>query len=238
MRKAWYWCVLLLTGYCQAAVLVVTEITPPMQIMRNGQLEGKAVDKVREVFALARLELDIQAYPWARSYNMVRKVPDTLIFPLARTPEREHLFVWLGVISNTRYGFVRLKSRADISVNDFISAKAYKTAVARDDATHQLLRNKGFVDGKHLILGANLDDNIDLLYKRRVDFIIGSPHIVSYIAKTLGYDDDDVELAIWLDDTPRPLYLAANRQTSPVLLNKLKRAFVSVEAVKLYQKPR
>ncbi len=34
--------------------------------------------------------------PWSEGYNLVKTTPDTVLFTITRTPERENDFLWAG----------------------------------------------------------------------------------------------------------------------------------------------
>ena len=57
-------------------LLVVTELAPPNQVLIDGEVQGKGTQYIRDIFKQAGLTPDIQMYPWARAYKMVKVLAD------------------------------------------------------------------------------------------------------------------------------------------------------------------
>ncbi len=73
----------------------MTEIYPPFNFEKNGQLQGVAVDFLKEVWKEIGIpEQKIEILPWARAYNLVQKTPNTVLFSTTRSEARENLFKW------------------------------------------------------------------------------------------------------------------------------------------------
>ena len=90
-----YLLIYLIAFFAQSqSILVVTEDAPPLQIYKNGELTGgMAVKLVQAIFKQAKLTSDIQVYPWPRAYHMALTQKDTLIFSIAKSPERKDDFI-------------------------------------------------------------------------------------------------------------------------------------------------
>ncbi|XQF94130.1 hypothetical protein ACOBV9_22750 (plasmid) [Pseudoalteromonas espejiana] len=108
-------------------ILVVTELSPPHQTLVNGEVSGSGTAFIRDVFRAANLSPDIHMYPWARAYKVATSVNNTFIYSLARTPEREANFHWIGgPIGHFELGFISLSSRSDINISTTDDAKNIK----------------------------------------------------------------------------------------------------------------
>lgn len=139
-------CFLILTAPLAVAhpLWVVTEVTPPLQSIEGEQVTGETTTTVRNILQQLQLQADFYAYPWARSYKLALERPNTLIYPLARTPEREGDFIWLQKILSLELQFVALKHQG-LTLNKLAEAKAYVTGVSRGDLTHQTLLIPSFI---------------------------------------------------------------------------------------------
>ena len=62
---------------------------PPFSYEDKGRPAGFMVDLVSEAARRSGATLKIEYYPWARAVAMGEAGPETLMFPLARTPDRE-----------------------------------------------------------------------------------------------------------------------------------------------------
>ena len=120
-------------------LLVVTELSPPDQILVDGKVTGKGTEFIRAIFAKANLTPDIQMYPWARAFRLASTIQNTFIYTIARTKGRENNFHWIGPVSHFELAFVALKERDDIIINNTEEAKKYKIAMQRNDFSTDIL---------------------------------------------------------------------------------------------------
>lgn len=126
-----------------AELRLLTEEYPPLSFLRNGRLDGLAVEIVTELQRRVGSTSPIELMPWARAYQVARYEPDVALFSTARTAEREAMFRWVGplFIGKTslyarRGSTLRLHSLADASAVDAV-------IVPREDYKHQLLKAAG-----------------------------------------------------------------------------------------------
>lgn len=94
---------------------------------------------------------------------------------MARTPERQQQFQWLGKVGEYRLGWLRLASNNTAATSSFEQAKNFVTAVQREDVAVDSLRKKGFEEGKFLLITPDISASWELLLKGKVDFIIEDP---------------------------------------------------------------
>ena len=105
-------------------ITLVTENYPPFQIKESGKPpQGFAIELVEAMKKYAGINEKIEVYPWARAYNMALIKPNTFIFSLARTKEREDLFKWIGDYFMATTAIYALKSRTDIVITSLEDAK-------------------------------------------------------------------------------------------------------------------
>ena len=92
----------------EAPVVIYTEDFPLHQYMENGKLIGPALNKVRRIFDLANISYEIKVLPWPRAFNLAKKIPNSFIFSMNRTTEREAFFNWLYPVSTIENHFITL----------------------------------------------------------------------------------------------------------------------------------
>ena len=81
----------------------MTEEYPPYQYKEAGTLKGLSVDLLKLMWAKMGVpEQAIAVYPWARGYNLIQNHPNSVLFSMIRTPEREQMFKWVGPIFTAR----------------------------------------------------------------------------------------------------------------------------------------
>ena len=84
---------------------VLTSLEPPFSLRNErGQLEGYLIEVVQGILAEADIQQEILAAPWERLIQESKNKPNVLVFPLARTPEREEDFHWVLPLTSNVYG--------------------------------------------------------------------------------------------------------------------------------------
>lgn len=208
---------------------IVTEHLPPFQISSPDAVLGFATEVVVAALAKTPYTFDINIYPWSRSYNMTLKKPNTCIYSIARTLEREDKFTWVNTIAKRNASFIGLASN-NITINSIEEAKQYTTAVIQDDVTHQYLLNKGFVEGKNLYV---LNDTLSLLkllsQRQGIDFILVDAYTIKYRAQFNQLDASMFKNFYQINKTPLDYYFACNIQTSSVIIDEIRAAIANMK---------
>ena len=205
----------------------VTEKFPPFQIKETGTpLRGFAVELVSAVILKADIEAEIQVYPWARAYRLAQDRPNTFIFSIARSKEREGLFKWVGDYFTVRDGMFALSSRHDIILNTIDDARNYVTAVPRGDNAAVDLERLGFTD-KQLNYVTCQIQCIKMLRAGRVDLNMNNNLGFFTAVEKLGFDRSQFKVALVLSE--KYLGIAASRNTSDALVEKMKNALEEVK---------
>jgi polar amino acid transport system substrate-binding protein len=99
------------------ALLGYTENLPPLNYAGPAGAGGFSVELLRLMAGEAGLSLDVQVQPWIRALRSAGEANNTVLFSLARLPEREPLYQWVGPISERRIVIYRLKRRSEIRFN-------------------------------------------------------------------------------------------------------------------------
>lgn len=218
---------------------IYTEEFPPYNYTQKGQITGVSTAVVKQVLAKAGFKVKIVSLPWARSYDLVQKKKNALIYSISRRQNRENLFKWIGVLTPTTYSVFGLNGRNDVSVNTLEDLKQYQIGTSIDDARESYLLGKGFEltdfdrvggDNTHLL-------NLKKLINRRID-VWPMPDAVAYFtAKQEGHDNPAKVLKklLPLDELSGGYYLAASLKTSDQVVDRIATAledFVLTDAYK------
>ena len=203
---------------------VVTESSPPYQIMLDGEVAGPATDKVKDILATAGISAHFNMYPWARAYKKALNEPNTLIYAIAKTDKREKLFYWLTPVTYYKFGLVKLSTRDDIQIDDIQNIKQYRFAVQREDISHEWLLNKGLKEGENFITCSDIDCSWQLLLNNNVDLIIETPELIPSMLKQYGKTANNAVFITAIPELEITGYLAANKNIAPNLLTKLQAA--------------
>ena len=199
---------------------VTASIFPPYSFEENGVVKGVAVDRVKKALGSVGLFPDIELYPWARALYTVKHNPNTVLFSVARSPEREMMFRWIGPVIDFNVHVYRRADRTDIHVNHRAALKNYSFAGLQKDIKTSFLKKLG-VD----VYDVSLEEKaIKMLNAGRVDLIASDINAMEYRLKELGLEKEKFVSILPLNELSKPLYLVANRNTSPELIKKLRRA--------------
>ncbi|MBK7282930.1 substrate-binding periplasmic protein [Candidatus Aalborgicola defluviihabitans] len=97
---------LLCANVAAGELQLLADENPPLSFTDGMQAKGLAVDVVREIQRrVGRRHSPIEFQPWARGYRTVSTQANVGLFAMARTPERETLFQWLGPVSASKASF-------------------------------------------------------------------------------------------------------------------------------------
>jgi polar amino acid transport system substrate-binding protein len=174
---------------------IVTEEWRPYNYTNElGEIEGLATEKVKRIMAALNIEYSMHSYPWTRLMHVASSQPNTIIFSIFRTPERENRFQWACPLTGPVKAYLyKLKKRQDLQLDKLEQAKKYTIALNRADSVHEILLQQGFEDGKHLELSSEQGASIRKLYSGRVDFIVGSQWQIGESVKAQGFAFDEME---------------------------------------------
>jgi polar amino acid transport system substrate-binding protein len=217
----------LLCGNSHAeSIKAVTEDTA-YSYLQNGRVAGPASRVAEAMLQRAGLtDYSLALYPWARAYDMALQQPNVLIYLIARTPEREPLFKWLGEVTRIEYHVYKLRGQPDIQVRTLADAKHYSIGVLRDDVRHQYLQAEGFTK---LVIAAHNRDNFRRLLNRQVQLVPMPERDAMLLSAEAGVDYASLERVYTLDALSSGLYMAYSRATADEIVTRSRAAFDSLK---------
>jgi polar amino acid transport system substrate-binding protein len=214
---------------------VVTEEMPPYNMSQGGQVTGMSTEVVQAVLKEAGMTAGIQSMPWARAYDVALNDANVLIYSIARTPQREKLFKWVGVIAPTHwYLFGRAGHAPQVKTLD--DARKFQIATVNEDAGEQYLVSKGFAIGKNLQSSNKYEFNYDKLKLGRVDLWIANELNATYLVRQ-ARDDPDKQLVRVLDLPELAsdgLNMACSVHTPDATVERLRKALETVRRNGIY----
>ena len=221
---------LIFSGVAAAQDLsVITAIWAPYDMEENGKLVGIGTEIVQATLEKAGINAEIKIYPFARALKMAENEPNTLLFTVVKSPEREPLFTWIGpIVPPVRIVMHKLKKRTDIVVNSLEDAKKYTIETTRASVGHQYLLKEGFKDGVELDPANSNQQSVKNFFGERVDLEVSAELNFMYEAKQQGFSVDDTEIAYVLFENEA--YMVFSKQTSDDIVEKVKTAFEEVKA--------
>lgn len=214
-------------GLAQAKpIQVVTEAFPPFQFENaSGEVVGLNTQIVQLVLEHADLQAQISIMPWARAYQTTLDHPNTLLYALAFTPERAHLFHYIGKLHQLNLSLYKLRERTDIQLTNLEQAKRYRIGVVNQDLRMLYLQKRGFRQGYHFQVATDDYLNLKKLFAGRIELIPLDLMGVRYRSRVLGLDETKVEIALPLPELSAELYMAMSRKSDAALVNQLRDSF-------------
>ncbi len=193
----------------------------PYAYEHQGRVAGTATERVQAILAAAGEVGVIEIYPWARAYRAARATPGALLYPVARTPEREDDFIWLGELIDYDVRLWRLASRADIAPMTLGDVAKLTVGGLTDDVKTGYLQARGVP----VALQSDEETLLTMLIAGRIDLMPADR--VSFLARLQRHalPAGDFVPALALPEISRPLYLAMTRGGDPALVRKLAAAF-------------
>jgi polar amino acid transport system substrate-binding protein len=148
----------------------ITEQYPPFNFQEDGKLKGISVDLLEDIWQRIGLGLNrtvIKILPWTECYKTILSKNDTVLFAMARSPEREQLFKWAGPIGPFTTVLLAKRER-NVHIVSSKDLNNYKIGVIRDDNAIQMLEDKG-VKGENLMIENTSTPIIEMLDNGSID---------------------------------------------------------------------
>lgn len=145
---------------------------PPLSFEQDGQIAGLAVDLLRRMAELAGLEPHLAMQPRLRAEKSFLETPGSLLFPLARLPERENRYRWVGPVLPRRVGIYSLSQRKDIHFRGLQQLDGLRVGATAGTATLEQLLAEGLKPGKELEVSPSYDASVRKLLAGRMDLLV------------------------------------------------------------------
>ena len=208
-------------------LVLLTENFPPYNMAKNGKnfaqdenINGIAVDIVREMFKRAEVTYSLTLrFPWERIYKLALEKPGYGVFVMARLPDREKLFKWVGPIGPDDW-IMLAKADSKITVETLDQARKYKIGAYKGDAIAETLAKQGL---KPIVVLRD-QDNAKKLVNGQIDLWATGDPAGRYLAR----QDGVTGLKTVLRFNSAELYLALNKDVSDEVVAKLQAALDQV----------
>jgi len=169
-----------------AQVRTVAPAYPPLVVGTATTITGGVSwSLVQEAFRRAGVPVTGEIQPFARVLQSVTE-GSAWGFPLARTPDREGLFLWVGPVNHLRYQLFRLSTNRLPPLRLLADLGTRSVGVLTQDviATSLEKRNLGT-----LVRVTDLTQLVRLLMSSRVDYIASTTTSVMSALRSLGLAD-------------------------------------------------
>jgi len=204
-------------------LVLLTENFPPYNMAKNGKnfaqdenINGIAVDIVRAMFKRAEVSYSLTLrFPWERIYKLALEKPGYGVFVMARLPDREKLFKWVGPIGPDDW-IMLAKDDSKISIESLDQARKYKIGAYKGDAIAETLAKQGL----NPIVVLRDQDNAKKLESGQIDLWATGDPAGRYLARQEGVNG----LKTVLRFNSAELYLALNKDVPDDVVARLQAA--------------
>ncbi|AWY42303.1 amino acid ABC transporter substrate-binding protein [Pseudomonas putida] len=204
-------------------MVLLTENFPPYNMAKNGKnfaqdenINGIATDIVREIFKRADITYSLTLrFPWERIYKLTLEKPGYGVFVMARLPDREKLFKWVGPIGPDDW-IMLAKADSKITLETLDDARKYKIGAYKGDAIAETLTKQGL----NPVVVLRDQDNAKKLVNGQIDLWATGDPAGRYLAR----QDGVTGLKTVLRFNSAELYLALNKDVPDEIVTKLQAA--------------
>ena len=211
-----------LTTAAQASdpLVLLTENFPPYNMSSDGksfarepEIQGIAADLVREMFRRADIPYSMTLrFPWTRVYQQSKDTPNHGVFVLARQPDREALFKWVGPLGPDDWVLLA-RAGSTLQLDSLEQARGLRIGAYKGDAIAESLQRSGLKP----VLVLRDQDNAKKLSTGEIDLWATGDPAGRYLARQIGMTAFKTVLRF----NGTQLYLALNKSVPDEVVKKL-----------------
>ncbi|GAA5176241.1 ABC transporter substrate-binding protein [Niveibacterium umoris] len=205
-------------------LLVMTEEVYPQSYLRNGEVVGTSTALVEQVLAEAGVAYRLDMRAWAAVMQTAEARTPMLLYPLARTAEREAGFIWIGQLDTLEHRIYKLARRGDLQPRSLDELHGHMIGVVKRDARETFLLQNGFRPDAELLSIASGAQGLRLMLAGRLDYLPISPDGLAAACREENLDCSQFEFVMPLGLKLR-LYLAASLATPPATVDRIRIAW-------------
>ncbi|WCE32418.1 substrate-binding periplasmic protein [Vibrio sp. SCSIO 43137] len=230
---------LLITSVLSATELTFyTEESPPFQVAGNSQrMSGISVEILELALNETPYTANYKILPWARAIDQLEKTPNSFLFSMIRTPQRENQYIWVGKLFAIEIHLWALKKNPHISISDVKDFQRYSIGALYKNIEHDYFRSIGLED--NLDLGYSPLKLTQKLFRNRVDIIPSNEHILKYQLTNepslKNYKFSELERLITIEEISGEAYLVTNKKTPAAMVLQLRAALKKVRQTPEYR---
>ena len=210
-------------AHASEPLVLLTENFPPYNMSSDGksfardtEIQGIAADLVREMFRRADIPCSMTLrFPWTRVYQQAKDTPNHGVFVLARQPDREALFKWVGPLGPDDWVLLAPPA-SQIKLDSLEQAKGLRIGAYKGDAIAESLQRQGLKP----VLVLRDQDNAKKLASGEIDLWATGDPAGRYLARQIGMTAFKTVLRF----NGTELYLALNKSVPDDVVERLQQA--------------
>ncbi|MBU2710401.1 substrate-binding periplasmic protein [Zooshikella harenae] len=213
---------------------IVMDYYPPFSYEERGVAKGICTDVVNAVLQKIERQAVITQLPFARAYKKTMEGQGVYEFCVVRTPQREKLFQWVGVVGPAEQALIAKKD-SKIVIEDIFQLKKYHIGLVVEDVVDQHLSIYETKYKLNIERVPSYEVNMKKLLNGRIDIWGGNLHVGFYLIKKLGEKMKDYEVVYNIKSLKGNYYLVTGLKTDKNDVAELKEGFEQVYSSRLYQ---
>lgn len=198
---------------------ILTEESPPLNFMRDGEVTGLASDVVRELVKRTGTGGQIRLVPWQEGYRALATQPDVALFSTVMTAERKPLFQWVGPLAVLDTNLYALKGSGIRIANLDDARKIGRIATVSKYYSEQILEKEGFANIRSY---PDRETTVRELLAGKVQLLASSNLGMPAALGKRGASMDDVESVFTLSTDL--FYIAFSKAVPPALVGRWQNA--------------
>ncbi len=213
-------------------ITFLTHDIRPFVYKENNKFVGFGVEIITEMMNMVNYKNDFKYVPFNRALNTVQTQNNFAMFIVSRRPEREKTLKWVGPLISSGVYFYKKKENKT-KINNLEDLKKFKAiGVARGNADHFYLKNKGY---KNLLPVNTHDQLIRMLYLDRIDITPISEVVIDAIITKRGFDFNLIEKTnVKLYDSH--LYLVFSKNIPESIITQWQSALIQLKKSEKYKR--
>ncbi len=212
------------------------DLPPYHYVDSEGKTTGALVEIVEALSKKAKINADIRLLPFARGYQLMLSNTNAFMFSLIRTKAREPHMQWVGKIYHSDAYLVGLKGREELQVKDLEAAKKFVVGTIRGYHSERFLKDAGFSLDHNLSLSVNYHLMWQMLFRRRIDYVLTNTVSLDTELTSLGLDTNEVDKYLAVKHFPSELFIVTHLATKKVVVDKIANALAAIKQDGEYQR--
>jgi len=214
-------------------LVAYVEQIPPFIIVEKDKVLGAAVDILDKAISQHDASIEYYEIPWSRALFEAQTKPNIILTGINRLPSREEDFFWLLKLpikyDGQKVFFWQLKKK-QMQFNK-VNLKTSRIAIMSGDYKAELFNKylKNRIEKPNIYTVTSREQAINMLFKKRVDYILGGELDKAWKVKELGYDVNLLERGPMLPNENKGLFIAISKKTDIKLIDQLKNKLRQME---------
>ncbi|MHC3823237.1 substrate-binding periplasmic protein [Pseudomonas sp. G3-19] len=208
-----------------ADLQLLTDNHPPLHFQQGDQLVGYGVDVVRALAEQTGDRIDLQQVPLLRALRTASETPNTGVFTVLRTDERDDRYQWVGPLIEVETALYAHANNQPPVKTLQQADQAGRISVPRKWLIYSYLQQQNL---KNLDGVETPEQMMRLFSLGRTDFVVSDTLSTAALARTQGMEPGRLQYQIPL--MKQDTYIAFSLQTDPGQVKRWQQALETLRA--------